>query len=80
MKLSEELQANYIIYRDECDARKLLISDINELRFQQEEAMMSKHTTDTSETTKDDPVTLRIALRSGHLRSFEVRDPTHALL
>lgn len=63
MKLSEELQSTYLMYRDECDARKLLISDINELRYQQEEAMMLKQVQGTTDAAKDDPVMLRIALK-----------------
>ena len=63
IKLSEELQSMYLLYRDECDSRKLLISDINELRYQQEEAMMVKQVQGTTDVAKDDPVMLRIALK-----------------
>ncbi|XP_053571884.1 translin-associated factor X-interacting protein 1 [Bombina bombina] len=58
-KLQEELAEAYLQYRNECDARKLLISDINELRYQQED-MKSSHIHDKH---GDDPVTLAIALK-----------------
>lgn len=62
-KLTEELAAEYLKYRDECDARKLLISDINDLRYQQEDNMMSKQNMQDMEEEKDDPVMLKIALK-----------------
>ena len=63
-KLQEELAAEYLRYRDECDARKLLVTDINDLRYQQEDMLMSKQSMeDMEEEEKDDPITLKIALR-----------------
>ena len=62
-KLSEELATEYLKYRDECDARKLLISDINDLRYQQEDNLMSKQSMQDMEEEQDDPVTLKIALK-----------------
>ena len=63
-KLREELAAEYLKYRDECDARKMLVSDINELRYQQEDILMSKNSMEElDEGEKDDPITLKIALR-----------------
>lgn len=63
-KLQEELKEEYKKYRDECDARKMLVSDINELRYQQEDILLSKNSMeDLEEGEKDDPVTLKIALR-----------------
>ena len=63
-KLQEELAAEYLRYRDECDARKLLVTDINDLKYQQEDMLMSKQSMeDLEEEEKDDPVTLKIALR-----------------
>ena len=63
-KLQEELAAEYLRYRDECDARKLLVTDINDLKYQQEDMLMSKQSMEDLEAEeKDDPVTLKIALR-----------------
>ena len=63
-KLQEELAAEYLRYRDECDARKMLVADINDLRYQQEDMLMSKQSMDElDEGEKDDPITLKIALR-----------------
>ena len=62
-KMQEELAVEYLRYRDECDARKLLVSDINDLRYQQEDMLVSKQSMQELEEEKDDPVTLRIALK-----------------
>ena len=62
-KLQDELATEYLRYRDECDARKLLVADINDLRYQQEDMLMSKQSMAELEEEKDDPVTLKIALR-----------------
>ncbi|XP_069757573.1 translin-associated factor X-interacting protein 1 isoform X2 [Narcine bancroftii] len=70
-KLQEELAAEYERYREQNDARKLLISDMNNLRFQQEES-------DDSRTTKanavDDTVKLKLALKVAHedLKALQV--------
>ena len=61
-KLQEELAAEYLKYRDECDARKILISDMNDLRNQQEDMVMSQQAMEEEEE-KDDPITLKIALK-----------------
>ncbi|XP_040265056.1 translin-associated factor X-interacting protein 1 [Bufo bufo] len=58
-KLQEEMEKVYLMYRDECDARKLLISDINELKYQQEDLRLSQDHKEQGE----DPVTLAVALR-----------------
>lgn len=50
-------------YRDECDARKLLVSDINDLRYQQEDVKKSQANEQQSEEEKEDPVKLKIALK-----------------
>ncbi|XP_069112675.1 translin-associated factor X-interacting protein 1-like [Argopecten irradians] len=60
-KLQEDLAAEYHRYRDECDARKQLVSDINDLRYQQDDYMMSKQS--ASDEAQDDPMTLKIALK-----------------
>lgn len=60
MKLQDELANQYKLYRDERDARKLLQSDINDLRYQQEDYQMSQKQ-ETEE--EDDPVMLKIALK-----------------
>ncbi|KAM8945584.1 translin-associated factor X-interacting protein 1 [Pelodytes ibericus] len=58
-KLSEELANVYLLYRNERDARKLLISKMNDLKYHQEE-MRKNQITDVH---KGDPVTLEMALR-----------------
>lgn len=64
-------------YRDEHDKKKLLISDLNELRFQQEEAKLAEKqrerkraaelrggdTNAIDDGENDDPVTLKLALK-----------------
>ena len=60
-KLQDELASVYKQYRDERDARKLLQSDINDLKYQQEDYQMSQKQ-DTEE--EEDPVMLKIALKS----------------
>ncbi|CAJ0939106.1 unnamed protein product [Ranitomeya imitator] len=59
-KLQEEMEKVYLMYRNECDARKLLISDINELKYQQEDLRLSQGHKEQGE----DPVTLAVALRA----------------
>lgn len=59
-KLQDELAAEYKRYRDERDARKLLQSDINDLRYQQEDYLMSQKKENEEE---EDPVMLKIALK-----------------
>ena len=60
LKLQDELAAQYQLYRDECDARKLLVSDINDLKYQQEDYIMSQKKESEEE---EDPVMLKIALK-----------------
>jgi hypothetical protein len=71
-KLQSELVIEHEKFRNEHDKRKLLISDLNDLRFQQEEARLAELKREkmhgdgdeqSEETTHDDPVTLKIALR-----------------
>jgi hypothetical protein len=60
-------------YRNEQDKKKLLILDLNDLRFQQEEAKLAEMKREKKlnadgnpiedESSQDDPVTLKIALR-----------------
>lgn len=69
-KLEEELAAQYLRYRDEFDARKLLIADVNELRYQKEELLAARCNTETQATDKEDSVMLRIALKSVILLCF----------
>jgi len=59
-KLQDELANQYKLYRDERDARKLLQSDINDLRYQQEDYQMSQKQENEEE---DDPVMIKIALK-----------------
>ena len=63
-RLEEELAAQYLQYRDECDARKLLVIDINDVRNQLEELSNARHTIhEVTSGEVDDPVTLRIGLK-----------------
>lgn len=72
-KLQNELSLEHERFRNEQDKRKLLILDINDLRFQQEEAKMAELKREkkrnaegmspTEDTSQDDPVTLKIALK-----------------
>lgn len=62
-KIQEEAAADYLRYRDEADARKLLISDMNDLRNQQEDMVMSQQAMDDNGEEKEDPITLKIALK-----------------
>ncbi|XP_076469854.1 translin-associated factor X-interacting protein 1-like [Babylonia areolata] len=61
-RLQENLREEHQKYRDECDARKLLVADINDLRYQQEDYLASKQTA-TEEEVAEDPVMLKIALK-----------------
>lgn len=62
-KLQDEVALEYQKYRDECDARKLLVSDINDMRYQQEDFQKSQANQQQSEEEKEDPVKLKIALK-----------------
>nr|KAG5696599.1 hypothetical protein BaRGS_034060 [Batillaria attramentaria] len=64
LRLQEKLREEYQKYRDECDARKLLIADINDLRYQQEDYMASKQTAAEQQETFEDPVMMKIALNA----------------
>ncbi|XP_067853936.1 translin-associated factor X-interacting protein 1 isoform X2 [Heptranchias perlo] len=59
-KLQEELAAEYERYREQHDARKLLISDMNNLRHQQED---SKDSHIQEVDAVDDTVKLKLALK-----------------
>ncbi|XP_052229726.1 translin-associated factor X-interacting protein 1-like isoform X2 [Dreissena polymorpha] len=59
-KLRDELANQYKLYRDEKDARKLLQSDINDLKYQQEDIKMAQKQEAEEE---EDPVMLKIALK-----------------
>ncbi|XP_078257654.1 translin-associated factor X-interacting protein 1 [Rhinoraja longicauda] len=58
-KLQKELAAEYERYREQRDARNLLITDMNNLHFQQEEPENSEKEADEA----DDPVRLKLALK-----------------
>jgi len=53
----------YELYRKELDARKLLINDANDLRYQQEKRADEKEGIDEQGMKKDDPVMMKIALK-----------------
>ncbi|KAH9502680.1 Translin-associated factor X-interacting protein 1 [Bulinus truncatus] len=61
--LKKKLEEEYKKYRDECDARKLLVADINDLRYQQEDYIASKNAALLNQDTEDDPVIMKIALQ-----------------
>lgn len=71
-KLQSEMSKEHERFRNEQDKRKLLILDLNDLRFQYEEAKLAEMKREKKrmaqgmpdeEDTQDDPVTLKIALR-----------------
>ncbi|XP_071495928.1 translin-associated factor X-interacting protein 1-like [Diadema antillarum] len=63
-KLQEKIGETYQMYRDECDARKLLVSDINDLRYQQEDYQKAHGNQEaTPAEAKEDPVKMKIALK-----------------
>lgn len=64
-KCQDEVAYEYQRYRDESDARKLLIQDINDLKYQQEETkrVLLGGADEAGEGEKEDSVMLRIALR-----------------
>lgn len=62
-KCQEEVGEEYRRYRDESDARKLLIQDINDLKYEQDEAKRALAAGEDESGKKEDAVLLRIALR-----------------
>ncbi|XP_030059525.1 translin-associated factor X-interacting protein 1 [Microcaecilia unicolor] len=60
-KLQSELAEQYMMYRNECDARRLLISDFNEVKQQMEEEETKPAI--VKKIASEDPVTLRLALK-----------------
>uniref|UniRef100_A0A8C5N2F0 Translin-associated factor X-interacting protein 1 N-terminal domain-containing protein n=1 Tax=Leptobrachium leishanense TaxID=445787 RepID=A0A8C5N2F0_9ANUR len=58
-KLQEELANAYLLYRNESDARKLLITEINDLKYQQD----TMKTSSKNDELGEDPVTLALALK-----------------
>ncbi|CAG5134361.1 unnamed protein product [Candidula unifasciata] len=61
-RLKIKLQEEYHKYRDECDARKLLVADINDLRYQQEDYLASRAEAEQNQETEEDPLVLKLAL------------------
>uniref|UniRef100_A0A2C9L3Q9 Uncharacterized protein n=1 Tax=Biomphalaria glabrata TaxID=6526 RepID=A0A2C9L3Q9_BIOGL len=61
--LKKKLEEEYKKYRDECDARKLLVADVNDLRYQQEDYIASKNAALMNQDTEEDPVIMKIALQ-----------------
>ena len=61
-RLQETLQEEHQKYRNECDARKLLITDINELRYQKEDYTAAKQNSSDEEAVED-PVLLKLSLK-----------------
>ncbi|XP_071958609.1 translin-associated factor X-interacting protein 1-like [Antedon mediterranea] len=63
-KLQDEVAVEYQKYRNECDARKLLVSDINDLKYQQEDNQKNQAgMQEVSAESKEDPIRLKIALK-----------------
>ncbi len=79
-QLHSELIIEHEKFRNEQDKKKLLIMDLNDLRFQQEEAKlaelkrekkrMAEGAPSQDESTQEDPVTLKIALRYRRQKYF----------
>jgi hypothetical protein len=72
-KLQSELSIEHEKFRNEQDKKKLLILDINDMRFQQEELKAAEslrenkqsfNESEEDDLKKDDPVLLRIALKT----------------
>lgn len=69
-KCQEEIAYEYKRYRDESDARKLLIQDLNDMKYQQDEAkraLAGMSEEDDEVTKREDAVMLRIALKQARL-------------
>ncbi|XP_055504456.1 translin-associated factor X-interacting protein 1 isoform X1 [Leucoraja erinacea] len=62
-KLQEELATEYERYREQRDARILLIADMNNLHVQQEEPV---HSQAKEADEADDPIKLKLALKVAH--------------
>ncbi|CAL1533624.1 unnamed protein product [Lymnaea stagnalis] len=62
-KLKTKLEEEYKKYRDECDSRKLLVADINDLRYQNEDYQASRNAALMNQDTEEDPVIMKIALQ-----------------
>ena len=71
-KLHDELAMEHEKFRNESDKRKLLMADLNDMRYQQEEARKAELQREkkraaeglqADEGSQDDPVTLKIALK-----------------
>lgn len=58
-QLQEEVAELYTNYRHECDARKILISEFNDLKFRQQEPKTDE---DGNADDRDDPVVLKLKL------------------
>ncbi|XP_028905578.1 translin-associated factor X-interacting protein 1 isoform X2 [Ornithorhynchus anatinus] len=58
-RLRKSLTEEYVQYRNESDARKVLLADLNELRYQQDELSLLHPT----EIWKEDQVKLKMALK-----------------
>ncbi len=62
-QLQEEVSNQYELYRKELDARKLLINDANDLRYQQEKRTDEKEGINEQGMKKEDPIMMKIALK-----------------
>ena len=73
-QLQEEVSNQYELYRKELDARKLLINDANDLRYQQEKRTDEKEGVDDQGMKKEDPIMMKIALK------FVTKNKTKSLI
>lgn len=61
-RLNQRLEEQYGRYRSEADARKLLVSDINDLKNQQEELLQQQREASNKDKSED-PVVIRQSLQ-----------------
>ena len=59
MQLQEEVEKQYQLYRNEADARKMLVSDIIELKYRVDAPTMKSD----SSTEKDDTTLIKFKLK-----------------
>ncbi|XP_075251680.1 translin-associated factor X-interacting protein 1-like isoform X2 [Convolutriloba macropyga] len=74
-KISDELAREYERYKNECDQRRMLVQDLNEMRYQREQEQSvsggggsqidgeANETQEKEPEQQDDPIILKIALR-----------------
>lgn len=73
LKLQEEVSSQYELYRKELDARKLLINDANDLRYQQEKRTDEKEGVDEQGMKKEDPIMMKISLKFVEKQNLNIK-------